>query len=381
MFYMRLTLRSLLTLILMLTVWAVQAQVTTAGLTGFIKDGENKGLPGATVKATHLPSGTNYGTMTQADGNFIIQGMRPGGPYRVEITFIGMAPQKVEGIELTLGENYVLNQTMAAGEEQEIKEVQIVGTKSAILNSDRTGAATNINSRTLNRMPTVSRSITDMTRLVPQASGIAIPSTSANGFAGRDGRYNNIQVDGANFNNGFGLSSDPLPGGGNQPISLDAIDEVQVNVAPYDVRQTGFTGAGINAVTRSGTNDIAGSVYGFLRPKSFTGLNVGDQKLNENTRGSTKIVGARLGAPIIRNKLFFFGNFEYENRQSAGNTWLAGRPGLSGGNVTRVKAEDLDAVSSYLKSQYGYDPGAYENYANNYTNKNIKALLRLEHQR
>ena len=361
-----------------MTAWSIRAQVTTAGLTGFIKDGENKGLPGATVKATHVPSGTNYGTMTQADGNFIIQGMRPGGPYKVEITYIGMAPQKVEGIELSLGENYILNQTMTAGEEQEMKEVQIVGNKSAILNGDRTGAATNLNSRILSRMPTLSRSINDMTRLVPQASGISMPSSSANGFAGRDGRYNNIQIDGANFNNGFGLSSDPLPGGGNQPISLDAIDEVQVNVAPYDVRQTGFTGAGINAVTRSGTNDISGSVYGFLRPESFTGLNVGSQKLNENTRGSTKIVGARLGAPIIKNKLFFFGNFEYENRQASGNTWLASRPGLSGPNVTRVKAADLDAVSNYLKSQYGYDPGAYENYANNYTNKNIKALLRLD---
>ncbi len=375
---MQLTLRALFTFFLMLILWSARAQVTTSGLTGFIKDGENKGLPGATIKATHVPSGTSYGTMTQADGNFMIQGMRPGGPYKVEITFIGMAPKTVEGIELTLGENYILNQALVAGEEQEIKEVQIVSNKSAILNSDRTGAATNINSRTLSRMPTISRSIGDMTRLVPQASGIAIPSTSANGFAGRDGRYNNIQIDGANFNNGFGLSTDPMPGGSNQPISLDAIDEIQVNIAPYDVRQTGFTGAGINAVTRSGTNELAGSAYGYLRPKSFTGLNVGDQTLADNTRGSTKIVGARLGGPIIKDKLFYFANFEYENRQSSGNTWLAARPGLSGGNVARTTAADLDAVSSYLKSQYGYDPGAYENYANNYQIKNIKALVRLD---
>lgn len=375
---MRFTLRSFITVLLLLLTCAVQAQVTTAGLTGFIKDGENKGLPGATVKAVHIPSGTAYGTMTQADGNFTIQGMRPGGPYRVEITYIGMAPEKMEGIYLSLGDNYVLNSKLSTDDGAELKEVQIVGDRSAILNSDRTGAATNINSRTINRMPTISRSISDMTRLTPQSSGNITPASSSGGFAGRDGRYNNIQIDGANFNNGFGLTTDPLPGGGNQPVSLDAIDEVQVNVAPYDVRQTGFTGAGINAVTRSGTNEVTGSVYGFLRPESFTGLNVGSQKLAENTRTSSKIIGARLGAPIIKNKLFIFANFEYENRQSAGNTWLASRPGLTGANVSRTTAADLEAVSSYLKGHYGYDPGAYENYAGNYTNKNIKGLVRLD---
>lgn len=376
---MRLTLRSLCSLLLLLSTWAVRAQVTTSGMSGFIKDSENKGLPGASVKAVHVPSGTTYGTMTQADGNFVIQGMRPGGPYAVEISYIGMAPQKVEGIELTLGESYILNRTLAAAEGEEIKEVQIVGNKSAILNGDRTGAATNINSRSIARMPTLNRSLTDLTRLTPQSSGNISPATSSGGFAGRDGRYNNIQIDGANFNNGFGLTTDPLPGGGNQPISLDAIEEVQVNVAPYDVRQTGFTGAGVNAVTRSGTNELSGSVYGLLRPKSFTGLNVGSQKLLESAQTSNKIIGARLGGPIIKDKLFFFANFEYENRQSAGNNWLAKRPGLTvGGNVTRVEASDLEAVSNYLKSNYGYDPGAYEGYANNYTNKNTKALLRLD---
>ncbi|WP_118950832.1 TonB-dependent receptor [Taibaiella helva] len=376
---MRLTLRSLLTLLFLCGAWITRAQVTTAGLHGFIKDSENKGLPGATIKAVHTPSGTTYGTMTQTDGNFVIQGMRPGGPYTVEITYIGMTPQKVEGIELSLGESYTLNRSLKETEGEEIKEVQIVGNKSAILNSDRTGAATNINSRSISRLPNVNRSLTDLTRLTPQSSGNISPASSSGGFAGRDGRYNNIQIDGANFNNGFGLSSDPLPGGGNQPISLDAIDEVQVNVAPYDVRQSGFTGAGINAVTRSGTNELSGSAYGFLRPKSFTGLNVGNQKLKEDARISNKIIGARLGGPIIKDKLFFFANFEYENRQASGNTWLATRPGLpQGGNVTRVSAADLDAVSSYLKSNYGYDPGAYEGYANNYTNKNTKALLRLD---
>lgn len=358
-----------ITLFMLLGWEASQAQVTNAGITGFIRDGQHQPLPGATIKATHLPSGSVYGTVTQIEGNYIIQGMRPGGPYKIEVTYLGMAPKVTDNIQLALGENYVLNINMAE-EGATIQEVQIVGRVNPILNSDRTGAATNINSLTISRMPTITRSLSDYTRLTPQANG--------NGFAGRDGRFNNLQIDGANFNNGFGLSSDALPGGGNQPISLDAIEEVQVNIAPYDVRQTGFTGAGINAITRSGTNDITGSVYGFLRPKSFTGLKVGDEELDELSRVSSKIIGARLGAPIVKNKLFFFGSFEYENALTSGNNWLANRPGLSGENVTRVSASDLETVSSFLKNEYGYDPGAYENYANNYANKNLKALVRLD---
>jgi len=344
-------------------------QVTTAGITGFITDAEGKSLPAATIKAIHVPSGTTYGTVTQMDGNFIIQGMRAGGPYKIDIEYLGYESKTVENITLVLGENYILNEKLGtAGEE--IETVTIVASKNPILNSDRTGAATNINSRTINKLPTISRSLTDFTRLTPQANG--------NGFAGRDGRYNNLQIDGANFNNGFGLSSNALPGGDNQPVSLDAIEEVQVNIAPFDVRQTGFTGAGINAVTRSGTNTLTGSVYGFLRPKSFTGLNVGNDKINELSRTKSTIAGFRVGGPIIKNKLFFFANFEYENRQSAGNNWLAARSGLSGPDVTRVQASDLDAVRTYLIDKYGYDPGAYENYANNYVNKNTKALIRLD---
>ena len=346
-----------------------KAQVTTAGIAGMIRDDENKPLPGATIKAVHMPSGSTYGTATQDNGHFNIQGMRAGGPYTIEIFFTGFASQKVEEVTLVLGENYILNARLGQST-VEIKGVDVTGNKNTVLNSDRTGAATNINARTIARMPTISRSITDFTRLTPQANG--------NGFAGRDGRYNNVQIDGANFNNGFGISSDPLPGGGNQPVSLDAIEEVQVNIAPYDVRQTGFTGAGINAVTRSGTNDISGSAYAFLRPKSFTGLNVGDQKLADNNQNSSKIIGGRIGLPIIKNKLFFFGNFEYEDRQSVGNTWLAARPGLTGGNVTSVAATDLELVRDYLIKNYQYDPGAYENYKPNYLNKNIKALARLD---
>ncbi|KAA5534595.1 cell envelope biogenesis protein OmpA [Taibaiella lutea] len=345
------------------------AQVTTSGITGFISDSGNQPVPGATVKAIHQSSGTVYNTITQANGNYSIQGMRPGGPYMVVLTNIGFSPDTAKDVYLSLGENFILNEKMVE-EESDLEGVTIVANNNPILAGDRTGASTRLNNKTLNQLPTINRSLTDFTRLTPQANG--------NGFAGRDGRYNNMQIDGANFNNGFGLSSDALPGGGNQPVSLDAIEEVSVNIAPYDVRQTGFTGAGINAVTRSGTNEFTGSVYGYLRPRSFTGLNVEDNKLSDRSRNKNVNAGFRIGGPIIKNKLFFFANFEYENRQSNGNNWLAARPGLTGSDVTSVQASDLEAVSNYLKTKYGYDPGAYENYANNYFTKNTKALVRLD---
>lgn len=349
----------------------LNAQVTTSSITGNVSD-ENGSLQGATVTVTHLPSGTVSRAFTQNQGSYLLQGLRPGGPYRVEVSYTGYFTEVINDISLVLGEPYRLNVTMKPGQGTNLEEVVVAGIsrRNSILNSDRTGASTNISNTTISRMPTIDRSISDFTRLTPQANG--------NSFAGRDGRMNNLQIDGANFNNGFGLSSNPLPGGSNQPVSLDAIQEVSVNIAPYDVRQTGFTGAGINAITRSGTNNIEGSVYTFLRPKSFSGLNVGDAKLPEAGRNQNRIIGARIGLPIIKNKLFFFGSFENENQLNSGNNWLAARAGVSGPNVTRVAAADLDAVANYLKTNYNYDPGAYEGYANNYENKNNKILARLD---
>lgn len=355
----------------LLFVAALNAQVTTSSITGTISDAEGP-LQDATITVTHTASGTVSRALTQSQGTYFIQGLRPGGPYTVEVSYTGYSTKIVNDVTLILGEPYRLNVTLEAGQGTNLEEVVVAGVsrRNPILNSDRTGASTNISTATINRMPTIDRSIADFTRLTPQANG--------NSFAGRDGRMNNIQVDGANFNNGFGLSSNLLPGGSNQPISLDAIQEVSVNIAPYDVRQTGFTGAGINAITRSGTNNIEGSVYAFLRPKSFSGLNVGSDKLPEVGRNENKIFGARLGLPIIKNKLFFFGSFETENQLSAGNNWLAARSGVTGPNVTRVTATDLDAVANYLKTNYNYDPGRYEGYANNYQNKNNKILARLD---
>ncbi len=360
--------RSLTVVLALLLAAVVQAQVTTSSMSGRVTDVEGAVI-GATVIAIHVPSGTTYGTVTNMDGRFNLNGMRVGGPYTVEVSYIGYGDNITEGITLSLGESYVHHVVMVE-ETVALGEVVVTAFRNPILNSDRTGASTNITSTTIGRMPTVNRSITDFTRLTPQANG--------NGFAGRDGRYNNLQIDGANFNNAFGLSSNALPGGESQPISLDAIEEVSVNIAPYDVRQTGFTGAGVNAVTRSGTNQIEGSAYTYLRPKSFSGLNVGNNKLSKEGQNESQVYGVRIGAPIIENKLFFFGNFEYENTLGSGNNWLAARPGVSGPNVTRVEAADLERVANHLRSEYNYDPGRYENYANNYAVKNFKALAKID---
>lgn len=349
----------------------VSAQVTTSGMRGTVKDEKNEIMPGAVITAVHVPSGTKYSTVATENGYFSLQGMRPGGPYTITVSSLGSTEKTYNNITLALGDDYVLNAKLSEEGSTELGAVNVFAFKNPLLNSDRTGASTNINSSTISRMPTIKRSLTDFTRLTPQSNG--------NNFAGRDGRYNNVQIDGASFNNGFGLSSDPLPGGGNQPISIDAIEEVQVNVAPFDVRQTGFTGAGINAVTRSGTNDFSGSAYAFFRPKSFNGVNVGEDKLDKSTRTSGTTYGMRFGGAIVKNKLFFFANLEYENQLTQGNLWRANNGSNTGqANVSRVRDTDLNAVSNYLKSNYGYDPGRYEGYADNYVNNNIKGLIRLD---
>ncbi|MDP2114272.1 MAG: carboxypeptidase-like regulatory domain-containing protein, partial [Bacteroidota bacterium] len=239
------------------------SQVTTSGMNGKITDANNESLPGATVVAVHQPSGTQYGTISNSEGRFTLQGMRSGGPYKVEVSFVGYNKATYTDVNLFLGESFGLNVVLKE-ESFDVGEVIVVGAKPSAFSTEKTGAATNISREAINTMPSISRSISDFTRMSPLAGG-------NNSFAGRDGRLNNINIDGANFNNNFGLSSNNMPGGDAQPISLDAIEEVQVNIAPYDVRQANFTGAGINAVTKSGTNTFTGSVYTYYRDQSFNG--------------------------------------------------------------------------------------------------------------
>ncbi len=347
------------------------AQVTSSAINGRVTDTKGENLPGATVIAIHEPSGTRYGTTTNSEGLYNLPTVRVGGPYKVTVSFIGYAEQSANNIFANLGAAATINIQLSDGGTQ-LTEVTVQGTRDGFT-GQRTGAATAFNARQILTLPTVSRDISDVTRLTPQSNG--------NSFGGRDGRYNNFQVDGANFNNGFGLSDRPLPGGGG--VSIDAVDEIQVNIAPYDVRQSGFSGAGINAVTRSGTNTFSGSAYTFWRNQNQSGFKAGDVDV-ERPVSSARTIGFRLGGPLVKNKLFFFVNGEHivNKGASAGavNLWKASEDGTSNPdqNITRVRRSDLEAVRSHLINQWGYDPGAYENYANDNSEKTTSFLARLD---
>jgi len=280
----------------------IHAQVTTSSITGFVKSDNGTPLEGATVTAIHQPSGTKYITITKKDGNFTLPNTRVGGPYQLTVAFVGYSPQTINNITLNLGEPFVADVTLSTKTDV-LSEITISAASSSAARL-KTGASTIFNSRQIAISPSLSRSITDFTRSTPQANG--------NNFAGRDGRFNNLQVDGANLNNNFGLSTDPLPGGGASPISIEALDEISVNIAPYDVRQSGFTGAGINVLTKSGTNTFHGSAYGYYRDQSFNGKHAGKVTLTP-TPQKNKVFGASVGGPIIQNKLFFFVSAEFEN--------------------------------------------------------------------
>lgn len=358
----------LLATVAVLISFVAAAQVTTSSISGVIKSDKGETLEGATVVATHLPSGTVYSTISKRGGSFTLPNLRIGGPYSLKINYVGYRAETINDIILSLGDPYNSNVVLSS-ETKELSTVVVTGTRGRTVAKDKTGASTNINSRMITTLPTISRSITDFTRLTPQANG--------NSFGGRDGRYNNVQIDGANLNNNFGLSTDPLPGGGANPISLDAIEEISVNIAPYDVRQANFTGAGISAVTKSGTNTFHGSVYGYYRDQSFNGLNVGSVKLPALSKTYNKIYGGSLGGPIIKNKLFFFVNGEYEER-SAFLNYYTPAGGSGKGNVSAVPVDSLKKLSDYLKTKYNYDPGAYDNFESGVPVKNYKVLGKID---
>ncbi|MFC0262739.1 TonB-dependent receptor [Fontibacter flavus] len=343
-------------MLVFVTSMAFSQGVTTSSMTGRVTDNTGETLPGANVVATHVPSGTRYGAVTNIEGRYTIPGMRVGGPYTVTVSFIGFESQSVENIYLSLGVAANVNVVMRDGD-AELAEVVVTGEKNAVFSSDRTGATTAIGNDQLSRLPTISRRIDDFTRLTPQASG--------NSFAGQDSRLNNITVDGSYFNNSFGLGSQPGDRTGVSPISLDAIEQISVNVAPYDVRQGNFTGAGVNTVTRSGTNEFSGSAYYLWRNQNNVGTKAGDRDFNP---GEFKYgqIGFRVGGPIIKDKLFFFASFEDENLTEPGTTFRANNGNeQAGGNVTRVLASDLDQLSSFLRTNFNYETGPYQNYDHN----------------
>jgi outer membrane receptor protein involved in Fe transport len=341
-------------------------QVTTSSISGVVLSEKNEPVPGATIVATHEPTGSKYTTVSQTSGQFSFPNVTPGGPYTIVATYVGLTTFTRSDIVAPLGDKFDITIQLTPASTQ-LTEVVVSGTRS---NIQKTGASTNISRRQVLTVPNPNRTLTGLTKLTPQANG--------NSFAGMNQRYNNITIDGSTFNNNFGRSGDGMvPGGSASAISLDAIDQIQVNIAPFDVRQAGFVGGGINAVTRRGTNNFYGTAYGYFKPESFYGKKV--QGTTVNTADlSSRIYGASVGGPIIKNKLFFFINAEKEKSTRPGQTWLAKRPGVTDGNPqeTPVLASDLDALSTFLAKEYNYTTGAYENY--NFEVDNYKILGRLD---
>jgi hypothetical protein len=280
------------------------------------KSTSDEGLPGANVVAVHVPSGTAYGTSTRPDGRFSIPNLRVGGPYKITVSFVGYDTQEKTDIMLGLGNEISLDFKLAESGTQ-LAEIVVSGVQDPILSADRTGIATNITKAQLTQLPTLSRSFADFTRLTPQSNGLS--------FGGRSSSFNNITIDGALFNNSFGLSSTVGGQTSAQPISLDSFEEIQVNIAPFDVRQGSFTGASINAVTRSGTNDFSGSVYTYVRNQNTIGYKVGTVEVPKSDFKNNQ-TGFRIGGPIIQNKLFFFVNGEMERGEKPSSTFSAARP-------------------------------------------------------
>ncbi len=346
-------------------VFTGMAQITTSKIEGTVKD-KNGPLAGAEIIVTHTPTGTVSGAISQFNGNFTVANLRVGGPYTLEVKFMGYKPAKIEGIYLELGKTHNVEITLVE-DAQTLDQVVITATKNPTFSSDRTGAETNISEKAIQALPSISRSAADFYRLEPTASN--------GSFAGRNDQFNNFSLDGSIFNNPFGLDA-ATPGGQSnaQPISLDAIEQIQVTTAPYDVTLSGFTGASVNAVTKSGTNEFHGTFFGFFRNQNLTGkVNLEGTELKPELKQLQG--GFSLGGPIIKNKLFFFVNYEVDDRADLGSVYVASRPGLSGGNVSRVSAADLDEVASLLKS-IGYDPGPYEGYTH-YTYSD-KGLIKLD---
>lgn len=352
--------------LLLMSINFLNAQVTTSSMSGLVTDAEGSVI-GAAVVATHMPSGTVYRTVTNMEGRYNLNGMRVGGPYTVAVSYIGYGTNTTSNITLSLGDNYVLNVELTE-ETTSLDEVVVQATRTKFT-TEKTGAATNITNAQIANLPTVSRNIMDVTRLSPYGG-------KGMSFVGTDGRTANFTVDGANFNNNFGLSS-ALPGGGN-PISIEAIEELQVVIAPYDVRQTNFIGGGVNAITKSGTNTFKGSAYIFHRNENLRGDAVrGEQIMGAREKDRNTTYGFTVGGPIIKNKLFFFVNGEMAKIPTIVNRWRASTNGVAEPDnyISRTTESDLQAVSKFVKDKYGYETGSFTKFPADESNKKLLARL------
>lgn len=342
--------------------------LTTASINGFIFDADGSPLPGANVVAVHEPTGTRYGAATRTNGVFNLPNLKIGGPYSINVSYIGFNPHKEQNIFLNIGQTFKFDVALS-NESIELGELVVTGETDNVLNSSRTGAETSINPDEVLALPSIKRSTRDLTRLDPRSDGNF-------SFGGKNWLFNNVSVDGSYFNNPFGLD-DPSPGGqtGAEPLPYDAVEQVQVSLAPFDVREGGFTGAGINTVTKSGTNNFKGSVYTFFRNESMQGDKIGDTELNIPDLSYNQY-GFTVSGPIIKNKLFFFINGEIERRTDPGTNFTANNDSILTSTESRVTVTQMDQIRQRMIDVYGYDPGPYQGYDNETNNEKI--LMKLD---
>jgi hypothetical protein len=330
--------------------------VTTAGIEGVVTSEAMQPLVGTTITAIHEPSGTQYSTTSRSGGVFTIGGMRVGGPYSVSVRMIGFREETQQEIYLNLGQDsrldFALEETAI-----ELEGLTVEATQDLVLNADRTGAATFVPQVLVETLPSVSRSTRDLIRTDPRNDGNY-------SFGGKNWLYNNITLDGSYFNNSFGLD-DPAPGGQarTEPVPYDAVEQVVVSVAPFDVRQGGFTGANINTVTKSGTNEFKGSAYTFFRNENLVGNKIRGEKLIANPDLSFNQYGFSLGGPLIPDKLFFFINGEISRRDNPGSNFV---PRTSSGppatGESRPEQSRLEEISQRMQAEYQYETGPYSGF-------------------
>lgn len=347
--------------------------ITTGAIAGRVVSSTGEEMPGVNIIAVHTPSGTTYGTNTRENGSYIIPNIRVGGPYTVTASFIGYRKVVRENVYTAVSQTSDLNFSLKEEAIQAADEI-ITGERSTVMNASRTGAGTSVDRQTLTILPTITGKIQDFIRLTPESR--LNTSYGGDSYIGQDSRYNNTTVDGAYFNNSFGLQGQVGERTGVTPISLDAIEQVQVNIAPYDVRQGNFVGAAMNTVTKSGTNSFSGTFVYAKRNQNYVGTKADTTTFNPGTFDYNKVTFS-LGGPIIKNKLFFFVNYD-EDKTTQPGTYFTANPGgaLASGNMTRVTASSMDSLSTFLNTNFGFNPGAYQGY--NFSTPGKRYLAKLD---
>jgi outer membrane receptor protein involved in Fe transport len=348
-----------------------QAQVTTGNIAGTVTAADGSALPGVTVEAIHVPTGTRYDSVTGSNGRFTMQGVRVGGPYRISATLEGFRTFEATDVTVALGSTVDVPVTLQLAAVSE--SITVTAAAEDIINPNRTGATSSVSEEQLETLPTVNRTLQDFARTNPYVN-VDPQDISATRMtvAGKNNRYNSISIDGAVNNDLFGLADTGTPGGQADAlaISLDAIQEIQVAVSPYDVRQGGFTGGGINAITRSGTNAFEGSVFYSRRDPQFVGEGPNDTPV---ATFDAEQFGGRLGGPIFRDKLFFFINGESSERAEQDDYTAANyRPCTATSPAGCVPgSESVAAVRNFLIEHFDYDPGSLDDIAREKESRNL----------